>query len=83
MIILYVLSLLSHPWPVLAELQNADLITSKECKKLSDLSDVVEAQWGKSPEVKVKSAAVLRRHEFEKESQVLAGRQWGPSSVCL
>ena len=73
MIVLHVSSLHSPPCPVLAELRQSDLITSKEYKKLSDLSDVVEAQWGKSPEMKVKSAAVLRRHEFEKESQVLAG----------
>ena len=76
--------------PVLAELQQANLITSEECKmlppsdllflrhvpqELSDMSDVVRVQKGKSPEVMYKTAEVLRRHEFEKESKLLAGRQ--------
>ena len=83
-------SLLSPP--VLGELQQADLITSEECKRLQvqydwlqryDISDVVEVQKGKSLEVMSKTAKVLRRHGFEKESKLLAGRQSRPSSICL
>ena len=77
--------------PVLAELQQADLITSEECKRLRvrndlwwyNMSDVVDVQKGKSPEVMSKTAEVLRRHGFEKESRLLAGRQSRPSSICL
>ena len=77
---------------VLVELQQADLITSEEYKRLQvrydwlhryGISDVVEVQKGKSPEVMSKTANVLRRHGFEKESKLLAGRQSRPSSVCL
>ena len=77
-------SLLSPP--VLGELQQADLITSEECKRLQvhyDMSDVVDVQKGKSPEVMFKTAEVLRRHGFGKESTLLAGRQSRPSSICL
>ena len=69
--------------PVVTELQQADLITSEECSRLYDISDVVRAQRGKSPEVLAKTADVLRRHGFEKESRLLEGRQSSPSSVCL
>ena len=79
--------------PVLVELQRADLITSEEYKRLLqvrydwlqryDISDVVEVQKGKSPEVMSKTAKVLRRHGFEKESKLLAGRQSRPSFICL
>ena len=61
--------------PVLAELQQADLITSEECEELTDICDVVEAQWDKPPEVNVKSADVLRRHGFWEKSRLLQGRQ--------
>ena len=64
--------------PVLAELVQADLITSEECEGLYDPSDVVEAQSGKSPEVLTKTADVLRRHGFEKEFNLLAGKQTAP-----
>ena len=40
--------------PVLVELQQADLITSEECKRLpvlSNISGVVDVQKGKSPEM--------------------------------
>ena len=73
MIVLPVPSLLSPP--VLAELQLADLITSEECRGLDDSSDVVRVQSGKSPEVQSKTADVLRRHGFEKESNLLSGKQ--------
>ena len=83
MIVLPVLSLLSPP--VLANLQQADLITSEECEGLSDISYVVKVQAtkSKSPEVIAKTADVLRRHDFESKSKLLAGRQSSPSSICL
>ncbi len=61
--------------PVLAELQQADLITSEECRRLWQPSDVVEVQRGKSPEVQSKTAKVLRSHGFKEESNFLAGKQ--------
>ena len=66
--------------PVLAELQQADLITSEECEDLSDPSDVVEVQEGKSADVIAKTADVFRRHGFEKESKLLEGKQTYPLS---
>ena len=82
--VLPVPSLLSPP--VLGELQQADLITSEECKRLSALhgiSGVVDVQSGKSPEVMSKTAEVLKHHGFDGESIRLAGRQSRPSSICL
>ena len=82
--VLPVPSLLSPP--VLAELQQADLITSEECKRLPEwygISDVVDVQKGKSPEVMCETAEVLRRHGFDEQSRLLAGRQSSPSSICL
>ena len=64
--------------PVLAELQQADLITSEECEGLDDSSGVVIVQSGKSPEVQSKTADVLRRHGFEEESSLLTGKQTLP-----
>ena len=64
--------------PVLAELQQADLITSEECEGMDDPSDVVGVLSGKSPEVQAKSADVLRSHGYEKESHFLAGKQTQP-----
>ena len=61
--------------PVLAELQQANLITSEECSRLDDSSDVVRVQRGKSPAVQSKTADVFRRHGFEKESNLLSGKQ--------
>ena len=69
--------------PALAELQQAYLITSKERKRLSDISDVVRVQSGKSPEVMSKTADVLQTHGFEEESRLLAGRQSRPSFISL
>ena len=77
------LSLLSSINEVSAELQHADLITSRECDGLSDIDDVVGPQSSKSPEVIAKTAEVLRRHGFEEESRLLAGRQSRPSSIYL
>ena len=76
MIVLPVPSLLLPPF--LAELVQADLITSKERRWLYELSHVVAVQRGKSPEVLTKTADVLLRHGFEKESNLLAGRQTHP-----
>ena len=64
--------------PVLVELQQADLITSEECKGLYDPGDVVRIQSGKSPEVQTKTAEILKRHGFEEESNLLAGKQTQP-----
>ena len=47
------------------------------------ISGVVDVQKDKSPEVMSKTAEVLSRHGFEKESTPLAGRQSRPSSICL
>ena len=58
---------------VLAELQQADLITSEECWWLSDISDVVRVQQNKSPRVVTETAGVLRRCGFVKESRLLTG----------
>ena len=81
MIVLPVPFLLSPP--VLAELRQADLITSEECDRLKYASDVFTVQKTKSPEVLSKTADILRRHGYEKESRLLAGRQSRPSSICL
>ena len=71
------------PTPVFAELEEAGLMASEECKGLNGPSDVVAAQRYKSPEVVDKTAEVLRRHGFEKESNILAGELSRPSSACL
>ena len=42
--------------------------------------DVVRAQSGKLPEVQTKTAVVLRGHGFEKESNLLAGKQ---AQTCI
>ena len=69
--------------PVLAELQQADLITSEECEGLSYPNHVVRVQSGKSPETLTKTANVLRKHGFAEESKLLAGNRYCPSScVC-
>ena len=60
---------------VLAELQQADLITSEECEGLYYSRGVVRVQIGKSPEVQSKTADVLRKHGFEEESNLLTGKQ--------
>ena len=76
MIVLPVSSLLSPP--VLPDLVQANLITSEECSGLYFPSDVVAVQSDKSPEVLTKTADVLRRHGFEEESNLLAGKQTQP-----
>ena len=81
MIVLPVPSLLSSL--VLAELQQADLITIEEGEGLSDISDAVRVQRDKSPEVMSKTAVILGRHGFENESRLLAGIQSRPSFLFL
>ena len=76
MVVLPVCSL--HSPPVLVELQQADLITSEECKGLYHPGDVVRIQSGKSPEALNKTAEILKRHGFEEESNLLAGKQTQP-----
>ena len=77
------LFLLSAVKAVLAELQQADLISREECEELQHINGMVRVQKGKSPEVLSKTAEVLRRHGFEEESSLLTGRQSRPSSICL
>ena len=76
MIVLTVPSLLSPP--AVAELVQANLITSEEGRQLRYPSDVVEVQSGKSSKVLTKTADVLLRHGFKKESNLLAGKQTQP-----
>ena len=63
------------PHAVLAELQQAGLITSEDNNCLNDVSDVFAVQMNKSDEIIAKSAEVLKRHGFERESNRLAGKQ--------
>ena len=63
---------------VLSELQQASLITSEECEDMYAPYEVVRVQSAKSPEVQTKTSEVLKRHEFDKESSLLAGRQTQP-----
>ena len=70
---LSVSSLLSPP--VLAELQQARLVTSEECEGLYNPSVVVKVQNGKSHEIQAKTADVLRTHGYTKESNLLSGKQ--------
>ena len=74
---------LVSPHSVLAELRQADLITSKEREELRAISEVVRLQRVKPPEVVCKTADVLRKHGFEKEAKSLPGRQSRPSSISL
>ena len=74
-----VLPLLCLPSPpVLSELQQSDLITGEECRGMYALRDVVRVQSAKSPEVQTKTSEILKRHGFEKESNLLAGKQTQP-----
>ena len=77
MIVLTVPSLPSPP--VLAELQQADLITREECLDLYDPTDVTRVQRGKFHEVQSKTADVLRSHGFVEESNLLASKR---RSLC-
>ena len=68
---------------VLDDLQNHLVITGFESKELRDVSSVVRAQSKKSPEVMVTTAAILKRHGFEKESEVLSGRLSSMLCSCM
>ena len=76
MTVLPVPSLLSSA--VLVELQQAGVIAPEECEELYDSRDVVRVQSGKSSEILSKTADVLRRQGFEKESNLLTGEQTLP-----
>ena len=71
MVVLPLLPLFSPP--VLSELQQASLITIKECKGMDEPSKVVRVQSAKSPEIQMKTSEVLKRHGLERESNILAG----------
>ena len=60
---------------VLVELQQADLISGKECKRIRVISDVLSYQNRKSPEVLIRTADILKRHGHSKESSLLSGKQ--------
>ena len=74
MIVLLVPSLLSPPVLVELRIQQTDLITGEKCREMNHPSHVVQVQSGKSLEVLTKTADVLNRHGFEKESKLLAGK---------
>ena len=59
--------------PVVAELQQAGLMNSQECKMLDDPKSIVDVQSDKSSDVLSKTADVLRRHGFEVDSNLLSG----------
>ena len=65
------LSFLSSINAVCTELQQADLITSEECRRLEDIQCVVRVQCTKSSDVLGKTADALRRHGFEKEGDIV------------
>ena len=69
------LCFLSSDSPVLAELQHTDMMTNEECRGVYNLGFVVGVQRVKSPEIQSKTADILRKHGFEKESNHLAGKQ--------
>ena len=74
MIVLPVPSLLSPP--VLAELQQAHLITYEECAKVRHIDDVVALQRKKPSEVQVKSAEVFFKLGFQTEKAKLFAGKW-------
>ena len=55
------------------ELQQANLITSEECKMLRDISDVVKVLNSKSSEDVAKTADALKRLGLDNESRFLSG----------
>ena len=74
MIVLPVPSLLSPP--VLAELQQAHLLTNEECDDVWDIDDVVALQRKKPSEVQVKSAEVLLKHGLQTDEAKLFAGKW-------
>ena len=73
MIVLLVPPLFSPP--VLAELQQGNLITSEECEGLYRVGDVHDVLCVKTPNVKSRSAEILLRHGYQEESAFLSGKQ--------
>ena len=55
------------------ELQQANLITSEECKMLRDISDVVKVLNSKSSEDVAKTADALKSLGLDNESRFLSG----------
>ena len=69
-------SLSFSPLPtVLVELQQADLISSEDCKRIGVISDVLYFQSDKSLKVLIGTADILKRHGHSKESSLLSGKQ--------
>ena len=63
------------PLSVVADLQQANLLTSQSGIILMEPMDVVKVQCHCSPEVVPKSAEVLRGHGFGKVSNILLGNE--------
>ena len=60
--------------PVLIQLQDNSLITSKEREAMSDLDDVLKVQRCKSSTMMFETAETLKEHGFQDfESQFLSG----------
>ena len=55
------------------DLRKADLMTSKDCMGLSDLSDVVKVQSKKPQRMLNKCAEIMKKHGFKEASVFLAG----------
>ena len=67
---------------VLADLQQAHLITTDEYTWLNDISGVVKLQITKSHEVMTETAAVMKRHGLGEESKLLSGKLLSLNSSC-
>ena len=85
MIVLPVPSL--HSPPVLAELQQAHLITYEECDYVEDIDDVVALQREKPSEVQVKTAEVFFKLGLQTEEMKEFAGKWihsiSPSALCV
>lgn len=77
---MFFLPVSSLPFVVIFELQQADLISSENCKKLTNISRVVGHQRKASPDTMIKTAAVLRKHGHQKMSKLLLGSQ---ACICI
>ena len=72
MIVLLVPPLFSSP--VLAELQQSNLITSDECMGLYEVWQVCNVLRVKAPNIKSRSAEILLKHGYQEESEFLSGK---------
>ena len=63
-----------HSLPVLAEVQQANLVTAEECGRLRDCDDLAIALSGKSPDMVAQSNEILRKHGLEEKSKFLEGK---------